>query len=125
MRTGLDVLTRDEGVSIEVLRGHGGYFKTPVVGQKLMAAATATAVRVAETAGEGGAWGMALLAAFMSDSRDESLPDYLDRLFADNTGTTVEPDPADVQGFEVYFRRYTNGLPIERASIDSFQVGAP
>jgi sugar (pentulose or hexulose) kinase len=119
LRTGLDILTGEEGVTIEEIRGHGGFFKTPLVGQRVMAAATRAPVSVMETAGEGGAWGMALLAGFMVHGKSaETLPDYLDRLFADDRGTTVTPDPEDVRGFGRYFERYTAGLPIERAAVD-------
>jgi len=122
MRTGLDILTRDEGVVVEELRGHGGFFKTPVVGQRIMAAATGATVGVMETAGEGGAWGMALLAAYSISDRGETLADYLDRLFAGNSGSRLEPDPEDVRGFDDYFARYTAGLPIERAAVDSLKA---
>lgn len=119
MRTGLNILTEEEKVSVDEIRGHGGFFKTPLVGQRIMAAAVGAPVSVMETAGEGGAWGMALLAAFMADGGEAKLPDYLDGLFAGNTGSTVKPDPDDVKGFAAYFRRYTAGLPIERAAVDS------
>jgi hypothetical protein len=71
-----------------------------------------------ETAGEGGAWGMALLAAYMAAPDSGSLPDYLDQLFAGNAGSTIEPDSVDVRGFADYFALYTSGLGIERAAVD-------
>ena len=102
------------------IRGHGGFFKTPQVGQRIMAAATATPVSVLETAGEGGAWGMALLAAYLvRDDRERSLADFLDGVFADSIGSAVEPDPADVAGFNAFFERYTKGLPIETAAVEN------
>lgn len=118
LRTGLDILTKEEGVRVEEIRGHGGFFKTPEVGQRIMAAATGTPVSVLETAGEGGAWGMALLAAYLvREDRGVSLPDFLDRVFASSAGSAVEPDPEDVRGFNEFFARYTKGLPIESAAV--------
>ena len=118
MRTGLNILFHDEGITVDEIRGHGGYFKTPGVGQRMMAAATGTPVSVVETAGEGGAWGMALLAAFMQRSdRAQALPDYLDAVFASSAGSRVAPSDADVAGFDAYFARYTAALAAERAAV--------
>jgi sugar (pentulose or hexulose) kinase len=118
LRTGLDILTNDERVEVEEIRGHGGFFKTPEVGQRIMAAATKTPVSVLETAGEGGAWGMALLAAYMNRAdMKQALPDYLDAVFAGSIGKAVEPRPEDVTGFDEFFARYTAGLPIEAAAV--------
>jgi len=121
LRTGLDVLTEREGVRVEELCGHGGFFKTPEVGQRIMAAATGTPVSVPQSAGEGGAWGMALLAAF-SQRRDRStgLADYLDALIGGGIGKALPPRPEDVDGFNRFFQRYTAGLPIEAAAIGCF-----
>lgn len=125
MRAGLNILTGEEKVAIEEIRGHGGFFKTPEVGQRIMAAAVGAPVSVMETAGEGGSWGMALLAAFTAarsaqgGAEQTTLPDYLDSLFAGNSGSSVEPDPQDVRGFAAYFERFTAGLPIERAAVSS------
>lgn len=120
LRTGLRILTEEEKVKIEEVRGHGGFFKTPDVGIRFMAAATGAPVSVMETAGEGGAWGMALLAAYMKrENEHESLVGFLDRVFSDNNVTTMQPSPADIDGFNRYFERYTNGLPIERAAVDT------
>jgi len=119
LRIGLDILRRDEGVVIEVIRGHGGFFKGGDTGQRMMAAALATPVTVPATAGEGGPWGMAVLAAYLGrEDRAESLPDYLDRLVAGSMGTAVEPDARDVAGFEAFFSRYLQGLPIEQMAVD-------
>lgn len=121
MRTGLDILMKDEGVAVDEIRGHGGFFKTPEVGQRIMAAATGTPVSVLETAGEGGAWGMALLAAHTVETVEQgpkrSLSAFLDEVFAGSTGSKVGPDPRDQAGFETYFRRYTEGLPIEAEAV--------
>ena len=122
LRTGLNVLTEQEGVRVEQLVGHGGFFKTPEVGQRIMAAATNTPVSVPQTAGEGGAWGMALLAAYATrEERDQTLPDFLDRVIGDSIGDAVTPRPEDVDGFNRYFERYTAGLPIEAAAVERFR----
>ncbi len=122
MRTGLNVLMNEENVRIEEIRGHGGFFKTQDVGQKIMAAATKAPCRVLDTAGEGGAWGMALLAAFMArENKAVDLPGYLEKAFAESMGNAVDPDPKDVEGFEDYFKRYTKGLAIERAAVDNLK----
>jgi sugar (pentulose or hexulose) kinase len=122
MRTGLDILTEEEGVQVDEIRGHGGFFKTPEVGQRIMAAATNTTVSLLETAGEGGAWGMALLGAYATRAeKSQSLPDFLDQVFAGSRGVAVEPDPSDVNGFQAFFERYTAGLPIERAAVENLQ----
>ena len=120
LRTGLNVLTEDEGVKVEEIRGHGGFFKTPEVGQRIMAAATNTPVSVLETAGEGGAWGMALLAAYaVRERKEQGLADYLDGIFAGSTGKSVPPNTDDVKGFNEYFERYTAGLAIEAAAVEN------
>lgn len=119
LRTGLNILTQDEGVHLTEIRGHGGFFKTPEVGRRIMAAAVEAPVSVMETAGEGGAWGMALLASYMLDAGGRTLADYLDALFAGNQASVVQPDAKDVNGFHTYFQRYTAGLPIERAAVDA------
>lgn len=122
LRTGMNVLTDDEGVRVEELRGHGGFFKTPEVGQRIMAAATATPVSLPETAGEGGAWGMALLAAYaLREDRGQALPDFLDALIGDSIGAAVAPDPDDVAGFDRYFERYTACLPVEAAAVEQLR----
>lgn len=119
LRTGLDVLTREEGVTVEEFRGHGGFFTTPQVGERIMAAATNTPVSVPATAGKGGAWGMALLAAYMvREERDMALADFLDEVIGDSIGKPVAPRPRDVEGFNAYFKRYTAGLEIEAAAVE-------
>lgn len=119
LRAGLDILTEDEGVAIEEIRGHGGFFKTPGVGQRIMAAATRTPVSVLETAGEGGAWGMALLAAFaVREDRTTSLPEFLDRFFATGSGGVFTPTEDDIAGFNAFHARYRAGLPIERTAVE-------
>ncbi|MFP4211279.1 MAG: xylulokinase [Alkalispirochaeta sp.] len=123
MRTGLDILTEEEGVTVEEIRGHGGFFKIPGVGDRIMAAATGVPVRVQETAGEGGAWGMALLAAYMvRDDRSQSLPDFLETVFAETAGTATDPVPDEVESFNAFFKRYQAGLAVERAAVDALET---
>jgi sugar (pentulose or hexulose) kinase len=120
LRTGLNVLMDDEGVLVDEIRGHGGFFKTADVGQRIMAAATKTPISLLETAGEGGAWGMALLAAYMvREDAGQSLPDFLDLALAGSIGEAVKPDPADIAGFNAFFERYHKGLAIEAAAVET------
>jgi sugar (pentulose or hexulose) kinase len=118
LKLGLDILFEQEGVRIVQILGHGGFFKTRAVGQRIMAAATQVPVSVMETAGEGGAWGMALLAAYMRrKTAHETLEFYLaSRVFAGQAVTTIDPDPRDVGGFTAFMERYARGLAIERAA---------
>ncbi|NDL68356.1 xylulokinase [Anaerotalea alkaliphila] len=120
MKIGLDILLKEEGVRVDEILGHGGLFKTKGVGQRFMAAAANTPVSVMETAGEGGAWGIALLASYMVNREaGETLEAYLKhKVFAGQEGVRMEPDPKDVEGFEVFHQRYKKGLPIERAAVD-------
>ena len=120
LKTGLDILFKEEGVQADEVMGHGGLFKTKGVGQSIMAAAMDVPVTVMETAGEGGAWGIALLAAYMKEKKNgESLGDYLNnRVFAGEKGETLAPDPEDVKGFDAFLARYTEGLAIERAAVE-------
>jgi sugar (pentulose or hexulose) kinase len=121
LRIGLDILFKQEQVTIDQILGHGGFFKTEGVGQKIMAAAMDVPVSVMETAGEGGAWGIALLAAYMLNKvENEPLEDYLSqKVFAGQTGITIAPDPVDVEGFMAFMERYEKGLAIERTAVDS------
>ncbi len=118
MRTGLNILTEEEGVVIEEIRGHGGFFKGGDTGQRMMAAALGVPVSIPATAGEGGAWGMAVLATYMlrADPK-QSLPDYLDAMIAESIGKPVTPDPRDVEGFAEFFARHKRGLSIEREAV--------
>jgi sugar (pentulose or hexulose) kinase len=123
LKIGLDILFVQEQVKIEQILGHGGFFKTKEVGQKMMAAAMNVPVSVMETAGEGGAWGIALLASYMlNKSANESLEAYLsDKVFAGQNGTTIAPDQKDVDGFGVFMERYKRGLGIERAAVEGMR----
>jgi sugar (pentulose or hexulose) kinase len=123
LKIGLDILFEQEQVKIDQILGHGGFFKTEQVGQKIMAAAMNVPVSVMETAGEGGAWGIALLAAYMLHrGENEPLETYLsNKVFAGETGTTIAPDQADVDGFAAFMERYKKGLVIERAAVDGLR----
>lgn len=123
LKTGLDILLKEEGVKLDQILGHGGLFKTKDVGQKIMAAAIDAPVSVMETAGEGGAWGIALLASYMINKEEnETLEDYLlNKVFDGKIGTKIDPDPQDVKGFNKFIERYTAGLAIERAAIDKLK----
>ena len=120
LKIGMDILTEKEQVKVEKLLGHGGLFKTKGVGQRLMAAALDVPVAVMESAGEGGAWGIALLAAYMQrKAAGETLESYLaDRVFAKDQGFCVKPKAEDMDGFAVYMQRYTKGLAIQRAAVE-------
>ena len=121
VKLGMDILLKDEGVKLDRMMGHGGLFKTPLVMQKVLAAAVNCPVSVMTTASEGGAWGIALLAAYLADGKAEGkLEEYLDkRVFAGSGGEAIAPDPAEVEGFEAFTRRYVAGLPVEKAAIAS------
>ena len=123
LKTGMDILLKEEKVNLDKIYGHGGLFKTKGVGQGILAAAIDTPVSVMETAGEGGAWGIALLASYMINKAEgESLSAYLsDKVFAGETGSEMQPDPKDVAGFEEFIARYKAGFPIERAAVDSLK----
>ncbi len=123
LKTGFDILFKEEGVQADKILGHGGLFKTEGVGQGILAAAMNTPVTVMDTAGEGGAWGIAVLASYMVNKENgETLDDYLNnKVFAGQTGSTMEPNPKDVAGFDEFAKRYIDGLPIERAAVDSLK----
>jgi sugar (pentulose or hexulose) kinase len=145
LRTGLDILF-SEGVQLQQLQGHGGFFKTPEVGQRIMAAATGVPVALPETAGEGGAWGMAVLAAWMLERSEKAgtggsvgeagsvgaagtagaaaeencatLPQFLKRILAGSLGSPCHPRPDEVESFSLYYKRYHQGLGIEKAAVE-------
>lgn len=118
LKIGMDILA-DEHVRMDALLGHGGFFKTPGTAQQLLAGALNVPVSVMATAGEGGPWGMALLAAYrVRREPGETLEAYLkNKVFADASGITLDPDPADHEGFEAYTRRFTQALEAERAAV--------
>ncbi len=121
IKIGMDILFKQENVTLDELLGHGGLFKTEGVAQKVVAAAVNVPVSVMKTAGEGGAWGIAVLANYMvKKDAGESLSDYLNhRVFAGEESVRMAPDAADVAGFETFIERYKKGLAIERAAVDN------
>jgi sugar (pentulose or hexulose) kinase len=123
LKIGLDILFEQEQVEIDQVLGHGGFFKTKEVGQKLMAAAMNVPVSVMETAGEGGAWGIALLASYMlHKAENEPLETYLsNKVFVEENGTTIVPNQWDIDGFSAFMGRYKKGLVIERAAVDGLR----
>ena len=124
LRIGLDILRREENVHVERICAHGGFFKTPGVGQKILAAAVGAPVSVMETAGEGGPYGMALLCAYMLWRRKgETLEEYLDnRVFADAGVSTVLPDSMDAAGFTLFLERYKAAFPLERLAVETLKM---
>ncbi|MFV0560835.1 MAG: xylulokinase [Enterococcus sp.] len=117
MRIGMDIL-KEENVKIDQLVGHGGIFKTPEVGQTILAAAMEAPVTVLETAGEGGAWGIALLAAFMHDTQSKELSKFLEQdVFKNEVGTTVYPTQVDMDGYKTFIDRYKSGIEIEKTAV--------
>ena len=118
LKIGNDILFKDEHVAVDRITGHGGLFKTPGVGQRILAAALNSPISVMETAGEGGAWGIALLAAYMINNNQESLADYLDHhVFAGNKGVEITPTAEEVAGFDKYIETYKAGLAIEQTAV--------
>ena len=120
LKIGNDILFNEEKIEVDRITGHGGLFKTKGVGQRILAAAINSPISVMETAGEGGAWGIALLAGFMVwNSRELNLADYLDEVvFAGNAGVEIKPTPEDVAGFNTYIKNYQRGLAIEQAAVN-------
>jgi sugar (pentulose or hexulose) kinase len=124
LKYGIDILTEKEKARIDKLLGHGGLFKTKDVGQRFMAAVFNAPVSVMDSAAEGGAWGIALLAAFMVRRNGETLEKFLaEEVFAGKKGALIEPDPKDVESFGKFMKRYTEGLKIERAAVDNLKRG--
>ena len=121
LNIGMDILFEKEKVEIDKVLGHGGFFKTEGVGQAIMAAALNVPVSVMETAGEGGAWGIALLAAYMAQKEDgETLDTYLDeKVFAGEKGSTIAPSQEDLEGFAAFMARYKAGLDIEKTAVET------
>ena len=122
LKLGMDILAK-ENVQVDSLLGHGGYFKTPIAGQKILAGSLNTPVSVMETAGEGGPWGMALLAAYrVHKAEGQTLESYLnEKVFASAKSVTVTPDEADVKGIDAYTEKFTASLGAEKAAIAGIQ----
>lgn len=121
VKLGMDILMNDEKIKVDRITGHGGFFKTKGIGQRYLAAAVNAPVTVMDTASEGGAWGIALLAAYLIDrEQGEKLEDYLEtKIFKDLSGDTAVPYAEDVEGFRVFMERYKDGLAIEKAAVEA------
>lgn len=121
LEVGLDIMLKEEKVKVDTLFGHGGYFKTKGVGQSFAAAATQSPIAVMETAGEGGAWGIAVLAAYMANKKDgQALQAYLNEvIFAGQEGSVMEATPEDIAGYEAFMANYRKGLAIEKAAVEN------
>ena len=123
LKIGMDLLLKEEKVAVDKLLGHGGLFKTKGVGQQILADAVDTPISVMETAGEGGAWGIAVLAAYLIHNNGKNLGDYLNKeVFAGQEGSELNPNPEGVKGFDEFIRIYKEGLPIERTAVDSMKL---
>lgn len=124
LKVGMDLLLQEEKIAIDAIYGHGGIFKTEGVAQNYLAAALNAPVSVMETAGEGGPWGMALLAAYLVHKQEgESLEDYLEKqVFADALGKSVDPDPKDMEGFQRYTKRFKDAIAVEQIAGDNFKL---
>ena len=121
LKTGLDLMLKKEGVKVDAMLGHGGYFKTKGVGQQIAADAINAPVSVMETAGEGGAWGIAVLAAFMAANSDMTLPKYLQEvIFKGQKAQTLTPIAENVAGFDKFMKLYHDGLNMEREAAKIF-----
>ena len=119
LRIGMDILFDDEKVKLDSINGHGGFFKTAEVGQRMMAAALHTPVSVLTTAGEGGAWGIALLASYLANGKGSTLPSWLQSaVFSTAKASTLEPTEEDIDGFNVFLARYKRGLPVLSSAIE-------
>ncbi|MCQ2537327.1 MAG: FGGY-family carbohydrate kinase [Lachnospiraceae bacterium] len=119
LKLGMDILNKDEGVSVDKVMGHGGLFKTKGVGQRILAAVMNSPVTCMETAGEGGAWGAALLAAFAAEGNGRTLPQFLDaEVFAGAKSVTLDPDAEDIKGLDKYMESYKAGLVAEKAAVE-------
>lgn len=123
LKLGMKILLEDEGAALDSITGHGGFFKDANVGLRIMAAAMGAPVTVMATAGEGGPWGMAILAAYMINKNGEVLADYLGgSVFAGSECSTVAPDAADVQGYQAFMKRYEASLDVERKAAQTFHA---
>ena len=120
LRTGMDILFNQENVKIDKLTGHGGFFKTQKVGLLMMSAAMHTPISALETAGEGGPWGMAVLASYLVNKKNESLDEFLEKtVFANSKAVTTNASKEDIEGFNKFFENYTKGLAVEKAAVES------
>ena len=119
LKVGLDILFKEENVKVDKLYGHGGFFKTKEVGQRILSAATGGPITVMSTAGEGGAWGIAVLALYLIQSGSDSLSDYLTKtIFAGEAGETITATPEEVQGFDSFMELFKAALPVEKSAVE-------
>ena len=120
LKIGNDILFNEEKIKVDRITGHGGLFRTKGVGQKVLAAAINSPISVMETAGEGGAWGIALLGSYLvNNDKKQSLSDFLDeKVFAGDAGVEIAPNPEDVSGFNAYIENYKACLPVEQAAVN-------
>ena len=123
LKLGNDILIKEEKVKVDFFFGQGGFFKVRGVGDKVMAAALGTTIKLMETAGEGGPWGQAILAGYMMQKQDgESLEKYLsDKVFTNVSVETCEPEEKDVKGFDEFIKNYSAGLAVEKAAVESLR----
>ena len=122
LKIGMDILVKKEKVKIDYLLGHGGFFKTEKVGQQMMADAFHVPVAVMETAGEGGPWGMAILATYMLNKKEgQTLEEYLARILGNAKTVTVEPDEEGMASFAYYMEKFKAMLNVERAAVDALK----
>ncbi|MCK5129235.1 MAG: FGGY-family carbohydrate kinase [Clostridiales bacterium] len=123
LKIGMRILVEQEGAALDSITGHGGFFKQKYVGQRIMSAVIDAPVTVMSTAGEGGPWGMAILAAYMQNNRGEKLVDYLmNKVFVEAECTTINPNAKDVEGFKKYMQRYQTNLKVERVATETFKT---
>jgi len=122
LKIGMKILLEEQGVALDTITGHGGFFKNANVGQRIMSAAMGVPVTVMATAGEGGSWGMAILAAYMMNKHGKTFPDYLfDIVFANSECSTVEPISEDIAGFAAFMERYQASLSVERVAVQTLE----
>ena len=125
VKIGMRILIEEEGAILDSINGHGGFFKTTNVGLHIMSAALGVPVTVMETAGEGGAWGIAILAAYMANKKSETLAEYLNQfVFIDNKLTTVVPNALEVKGYTEFMQRYEDGLEVERKAVERYKLSS-
>jgi len=122
LKIGMNILLNNEGVALESITGHGGFFKQAYEGQRIMSSALNATVNVMGTAGDGGPWGMSVLAAYMINKKNESLADYLsDKVFADVRVSSIEPQKEDVEGFNRFLEQYQSSIVVEKAVAKTFK----
>lgn len=123
LKVGMDILMENEHTEIDTMTGHGGFFKVPGVGQRMMAAALGVPVSVMATAGEGGPWGMAILALYMKSGGGKTLADYLSgSVFLSAGGSTINPDPADTEGFGTFIQSYKSCVAVEKLAAEKYNA---